>query len=604
MLLAAVIAVGAGYVLHMREIADTDLIFPNVVVAGVNVGGMTKEEAKEAILAAVDGQYERNELQIRLPDRTLTLTPDLTKVHIDVDAVVDLAWDYGRETSFWKTAKAFLAAESDNYVINIDDAITLDSSAVRLLIDQTAAEVEQPLIRSEVLINTDRNTITVTQGQTGRRLDADQLYAAVMNAYSNNDFTTLTMDYAEQEPDPVNLLSIYDQYCYPAVDATYDAATGKYTEASSGLTFDFENENAIVAGLQPGQSYTIQMQVVEPKITAEMLMKDMFADLLSEYSSPYVWNPDRTTNLRLACEEIDGTIVGVGETFSFNDTVGERTAARGFQPAAVYVGVATADEVGGGVCQVASTLYNCALMANLEIVERTEHRYLVTYVDKGMDATIYWGLHDFKFKNTTEYPMKIKAWLENNCVNIQFFGTNTTGEYARMTFEVLGTQEFKDEIVVDLEKSPTYENVTQTAYRGYTVQTYRHVYNAEGQEISVTKEARSVYSARDRITVVGYGNPRIPDDYEYPEGTVFPELPEEDPDTQDDDPRTPDDPDEPDEPDEPDTPDEPAEPDEPDVPDVPDEPDTPDVPNEPDTPDTPDDPGDTGDDGFVVAGDG
>ena len=525
-LLALVIAVGAGYTMHMKKLAETDTIFPNVKVAGVNVGGMTKEQATAAVHSAVDGQYERNTLLVNLPDRTLELTPDLTRVSVDVEAVVDIAWNYGREGSFWEIAKAYKNAEKDEYVIDIDDAVTLDTSAVRALIDQTAAEVAQNIVRAEVNINTGANTITVTQGVPGRSLDADTLYAAVMNAYSNNDFTTLTMDYVEVQPDKVDLMSIYDQFCYAAVDAEYDPDTGKITPSEQGLGFDYETENARVQALQPGETHTIQMQVLEPSVTTEDVTGSLFQDVLAEYSSVYVWNPDRTTNLKLACEEIDGTILAPGEVFSFNNIVGERTAARGFQPAAVYVGVETADELGGGVCQVASTIYYCSLLANLEIVERTEHRYLVTYVKPGMDATIYWGLYDFKFRNSTDYPMKIEANTDNGSVNVRLLGTNESGQYVEMTYKKLNEMEYEEEIEVDLEQPPEYEEVTQTPYTGYEYETYRNVYSADGELISSKKEDYSFYSFRNKIITVGYGNPLIPEDYEYPAGTVFPELPE------------------------------------------------------------------------------
>lgn len=528
--LALVIAVAAGYILHIKNLAGTDTIFPNVKVAGVNVGGMTRAEAVEAIHAAVDGQYEQNTLQVKLPDRTLEFTPELTRVSVDVDAVVEIAWNYGREGSFWEIAKAYKTAEKGEYLVNVDDAVTLDTASVRALIDQTAEEVAQGIVRAEVNINKGAKTITITQGTPGRVLDADALYEAVLAAYANNDFTTLTMDYSESQPDKVDLLAIYDEFCYEPVDAEYDEDTGKVTPSTDGLGFDFEEENAKVQSLAAGETYTIQMQVIRPKVSTEDVTGSLFQDVLAEHSSVYVWNPARTKNLTLACEEIDGTILAPGEVFSFNDVVGERTAERGFQAAAVYVGVETADELGGGVCQVASTLYYCSLLANLEIVERTEHRYLVTYVDPGMDATIYWGLYDYQFRNSTNYPIKILANTEDGCVNITLLGTNETGEYVKMTYKQLSMTPYEEQIKVDLEQPPEYEQQTQSPYTGYEYETYRNVYSKDGELISSKKEDYSIYSARDKIITVGYGNPLIPEDYEYPEGTVLPELPSVEPD--------------------------------------------------------------------------
>ena len=134
-----------------------------------------------------------------------------------------------------------------------------------------------------------------------------------------------------------------------------------------------------------------------------------FSKLYATYTTNYVYNPPRTVNLKLACKAINGTIVYPGEVFSFNRTVGRRTAEKGYKEAYVFTGPTTHQMgIGGGVCQVASTMFNAALRANFGIVERHQHAQRVTYCPLGRDAAIYWGSEDFKFRNTTNYPIKIK----------------------------------------------------------------------------------------------------------------------------------------------------------------------------------------------------
>ena len=134
-----------------------------------------------------------------------------------------------------------------------------------------------------------------------------------------------------------------------------------------------------------------------------------FSKTYATYTTNYVRNANRTKNLKLACKAIDGTIVYPGETFSFNKTVGRRTEAKGYREAYVFTGPNSHQlGVGGGVCQVASTMFNAALLANFKIVERHQHSQRVTYCPLGRDAAIYWGSEDFKFKNTSDYPIKIK----------------------------------------------------------------------------------------------------------------------------------------------------------------------------------------------------
>ncbi len=133
-----------------------------------------------------------------------------------------------------------------------------------------------------------------------------------------------------------------------------------------------------------------------------------FSKTYSSYYSYYVNDPDRTNNLKLASKAINGTILAPGETFSFNQIVGKRTSARGYKPAHVFAGAEeTVMGVGGGVCQVASTIFNAALLGNFQIVERHQHSQRVAYVPLGRDAAIYWGSQDFKFKNNTSRPVKM-----------------------------------------------------------------------------------------------------------------------------------------------------------------------------------------------------
>lgn len=147
-----------------------------------------------------------------------------------------------------------------------------------------------------------------------------------------------------------------------------------------------------------------------------------YSNLYEWYSSDYVNNANRTTNLRIASNAINGTIVMPGETFSFNDVVGPRTAAKGYKPAATFTGGSSVtNELGGGICQVASTLFNCALYSNVEIVERHQHTQRVSYVPLGRDAAIYGTYQDFKWKNNTGYPIKIVMSVSGGEITCSFY---------------------------------------------------------------------------------------------------------------------------------------------------------------------------------------
>ncbi len=139
-----------------------------------------------------------------------------------------------------------------------------------------------------------------------------------------------------------------------------------------------------------------------------------FSNVYSKFSTTFYSPAGRTTNIKVACNYIDGTILKPGEVFSFNEVVGKRTPDRGFKLATVYSGQETLEGYGGGVCQVSTTIFNAVLYANLEVVERYQHSMTVHYVPYGRDAAISWGSADFKFKNTTNATIKISAKVYDN----------------------------------------------------------------------------------------------------------------------------------------------------------------------------------------------
>ncbi len=150
-------------------------------------------------------------------------------------------------------------------------------------------------------------------------------------------------------------------------------------------------------------------------------LNNSFTKTYAKYSSHYVNNKDRTTNLKIASKAINGTVLAPGETFSFNNVVGQRTASKGYKKAHVFNGPSsTSMGIGGGVCQVASTIFNTVLLANFKVVERHQHSQRVSYVPLGRDAAIYWSSQDLKFTNNTNYPIKIKMTVSNGTISCAF----------------------------------------------------------------------------------------------------------------------------------------------------------------------------------------
>ena len=178
-----------------------------------------------------------------------------------------------------------------------------------------------------------------------------------------------------------------------------------------------------------GKECTIPLKTVYPKVTTNMIGRKAFPDLLGQFSTNYVNNPNRTTNLKLAANKINGTVLLPGETFSYNKTVGERTIAAGYKDAAIYQNGEVVDGLGGGICQISTTLFNAALFANLDIVELHNHQFVPSYVGAGRDATVVYGAKDFKFKNSRKYAIKIECSVSGGVARFKIYGVKEDTEY-------------------------------------------------------------------------------------------------------------------------------------------------------------------------------
>lgn len=176
--------------------------------------------------------------------------------------------------------------------------------------------------------------------------------------------------------------------------------------------------------------YIIPIVVVEPIVTEKDLESYKPTTLLAEYTTQFVKNANRTENIKLACEAIKNTLIAPGEVFSFNNIVGPRETERGYLNAMIIMGGQFAPGLGGGICQVSSTLYNTVLLANLEIIERHPHSLRIDYVPLGKDATVTYGVKDLKFKNNTPGYLLVDYKIIGQKLTISIFGTNEWVEKA------------------------------------------------------------------------------------------------------------------------------------------------------------------------------
>lgn len=470
-------------------------ILSNVMIAGVNVGGLTKSQATQVVKTNIAPLYESQDMTVRVGSTTLTLTSEDTKAQLDVKDAVNAAYNYGRTGTKAEKQAAYSASFTQEHTIALLPYLELDTEYIESVLSSYTATVGSTLTQASYTLEgtipdlaTDvfdpdtaqPLTLVVTMGTPGIDFQPDALYNAILDAYSLGSFQVVweSTD-ADALPDVPDMAQVLEEMGKEPVDDSVDLKTFETIPGSYGYTFDVEAAQALVDAAQYGQILRIDMTYVAP----ERMGEDAFyQDTLGKGRTPYSSNENRVNNMMLACKALDGTIINPGETFSYNDCLGERTTAKGYKTATTYTSSGKTNSLSGGVSQVASTLYYAALTADLEIVERHDHGQAVGYIDKGLDAYVSWKSMDLRFKNNTNFPIKLQAVAENGAVTIQILGTDEKDYYIELISTVTDTYEPETEYEEYPEDNPKgYKDgdVIQEGVIGYFVRTYKAKYDKE-----------------------------------------------------------------------------------------------------------------------------
>ena len=499
---------------------DDGLILNNVMVSGINLGGMTKKQAEDALLQATSNTYTKNDMVVELPDATIHLSPADTGAELDIKEVVKAAYEYGRTGSRAEREAIREASLTTTHHIPLLNYLNLNLDYIKGELDAYGAAFNSTYVPSSVSFDigvpildagnpnfredAPCQVMTLTIGMPGRYIDIDALYNQILDAYSFHKFhVTAQMSSEEKLPDPLDIEALYAAYRVEPTDAYLDVVTTKVVPEIYGYDFDLEQAKLLMEQAKYGDTIEIPFRFLLPEVHGVGLSDLLFRDVLGAFKTEHTNNPNRNTNLTLACAKINGLVLDPGETFDFNTVVGERTSAAGYKSADAYSNGETVKTLGGGICQVSSTLYYCTLLADLEIVTRSPHSYVSSYMPMGTDATVSWGGPDFAFKNSTNYPIRIEAKVEDGFVHVQLVGTDEKDYYIEMEYEIIGSED--PEIIyqdVDEDNPDGYEDgdTIVSAYKGYTVKTYKVKYDKEtGELIAREYDRTSRYKKRDKV---------------------------------------------------------------------------------------------------------
>lgn len=476
---------------------NNENILNNVSIMGIDVSNMTQEKAKAAVSEVVNSKLGE-EIVLKKDDYETSFNANQISAQFDVDVAVNEAFNIGRDGNIITNNYGILSTML--FGRNIDCSFNYNEEALDKKIDDIQAKLPGAVVQSSYYI--DDENLVIVKGKAGLAINKDELKTNIINKIKdvNTKYDITTIPTEEVEPDEINLEQIKNEIYKEPQDAYITTNPTTVHTSVNGVDFAVSMEEAQKIISEDKDEYVIPLKITIPEKTLEDLGEEAFPNELGTYSTRYdPTNKNRSNNLEISAEKIDGTIVLPGETFSYNQTVGERTIAEGYKEAGAYSGGRVVQDVGGGICQTSSTLYNAVLLANLEIVDRSNHQFLTSYVPAGRDATVAWGSIDFQFKNTREYPIKIEASVKNGVCTMSIYGIKEETEYEVVIQPVVlsyipYTTKYEDDPTLEEGK----EVVEQSGYIGCTSETYR-IIKLNGEVVSKTLLSKDTYDPMTRI---------------------------------------------------------------------------------------------------------
>lgn len=495
-IILVIIAIGFSTVFAFANIKKEKII-SGVSISGVDVSGLSQEEAKAKINEIYQDKKEK-EICLQYEDYETTLNPTLMEVNYEVDKAVEEAYLIGKEDNIFISNYKILFTLIGKK--NIDVNMTLNEDVTRQSIEDIGVNLPGTIIESSHAVEEDE--LIITKGKAGIVINTEALLAKVKDRLND---TNSTEDYIEipveqKEPEVIDIDKIHEEVYTEVKDAYYTKDPFTIYPEVEGIDFDVEAAKELLK--EDKEEYVIKLTITKPKVTIDQIGSEAFPDQLSTFTTRYdVSDKDRTTNLEIACQKINGKVVLAGDTFSYNQTLGPRTIAAGYKNGKVYAGGEVVDGIGGGICQISSTLYNTVLMANLEIVERRNHQFVTSYLPAGRDATVVYGAIDFKFKNTRKFPVRIVASAKNGIATVSMYGLKEENEYTfSFNTKTVASIPFTTKYEEDDTLEAGTEKVKRKGANGLKTETYINKM-LNGKVVSTTLLSKDTYDAMTRVII-------------------------------------------------------------------------------------------------------
>ena len=481
---------------------NNEKIIKGVYVQGVDISNMTEQEALDKFKEKIE-EITKRDISLIYKDYSTSITPEQIEFKLNYEEAIKEANSIGKNNNI--LIDNFSILKANIFKTNIYIKPEYNEEILEDIIKNINSEI--PGAVKEVSYEIDGDKLIITNGKSGIDIDTEQLKKEVISNINKQLIEVIDeiqIPVKEKEADPIDIEKIYNEVYKEAKDAYIEENPFKLHVEEDGLDFGVSIDEAKEIISEQKEIYEIPLKIDKAKVKTEDLGDKLFNQSLSKYTTIYdAGNTSRGTNIAIAARTINGTVILPGETFSYNKILGNTTKEKGYKLGGSYVNGKVVPAYGGGICQVSTTLYNAALYANLEIVERHNHSYSVSYVPASRDATVSYGGKDFKFKNSRTYPIKIVASAKNGVISVSLKGIKEEKEYdIEITSTTLSTTPYSTTYQDNSNLAEGKEKVIQVGHNGMKSQAYKIVkYN--GKTISKTLLSSDTYQPMNRIIEKG-----------------------------------------------------------------------------------------------------
>ncbi len=473
-------------------------IISGITINGIEINKLDKEQAIQMLKESTDKKLD-SDILVKSGDFEYGIKLSQIETNYNIEKAVEEAYNTGRGGNIFSNNYEIIKTMIWGKDINLE--YTYNEELLSKIINDMTSKVPNSVVEANYSIEGD--TLIISKGKTGNSINQEELKNKIIDEMSiDNTNNEIDIELIQKEPEAINIDDIYSKVHTEPKDAYYTKNPFQIFPHVDGVDFDLEAAREMLK--EDKDEYEIKLTITSPKVTTDKIGTEAFPDLLSSFSTRYdASNYPRTTNLKLAMNKLNGVIVAAGETCSYNETLGKRTAEAGYKEAGGYAGGRVVQTLAGGICQISSTLYDAVVYANLDIVERHNHMFLAGYVGAGKDATVVYGSLDFKFKNTRKYPIMIKTTIGNGVAKIDIYGIKEDVEYdVDIITNILSYNTYKVVYENDSSLPAGKQKVVQNGMNGCKSITYK-VLKLNGKEVSRTVLSSDTYDPMNKIVNVG-----------------------------------------------------------------------------------------------------